>query len=271
MNQRVVYLVEVGAAVGVLVPFEFDHVADLLDDGACEVAGGGGDALAGFEHAVSVSGRVLAAENVGRESLTYHVVDVFRTVQGEGYWSGRSAVFCRFSRCNLWSGRESDRHRAVCQFCDTEFTDSTRYDRDELVDAIADQWGPNLRNAMVVLTGGEPFLQVDTGLLNALKNRGFFIAAETNGTIARPDGVDWLCVSPKVNAELVIHSGDELKLVYPQGPSPSVYVGLRFDHFWLSPMDGPNLADNIRAAIEYVHAHPQWRLNVQTHKLIGVK
>lgn len=209
--------------------------------------------------------------------MTYFVNDIFKTVQGEGHWTGRSAVFVRFSRCNLWTGREEDRARAVCKFCDTDFTDSTPYESVfTLVDAIENTWGsngPNMKvdpEAMVVLTGGEPLLQARGELIAELRRRGFYIAAETNGTQPRPDGIDWLCVSPKVNAELVIHSGDELKLVYPQGPDPSVYLALRFQHFWISPMDGPNLAENTASAIEYVSAHPRWRLNVQTHKFIGV-
>lgn len=204
--------------------------------------------------------------------MTYHVNSIFKTIQGEGYWTGRTAVFCRFSRCNLWTGREADRGRAVCQFCDTDFTASTTYETDrELKDAIVAVWPEGEPNPMVVFTGGEPLLQLDHVLAQGLNQLGWYIAVETNGTVKPPTRlIDWLCVSPKVNATLVIHSGQELKLVYPQGPDPSPYLGLDFKHFWLSPMDGPNLAENTRQAVDYVLAHPQWRLNVQTHKMIGV-
>jgi 7-carboxy-7-deazaguanine synthase len=218
--------------------------------------------------------------------MPYHVNEIFKTIQGEGYWTGRAAVFCRFSRCNLWTGREADRARSVCQFCDTDFTASTKYDSaTTLVEAIEVVWGKNgagrrvdydeatggNRPAMVVLTGGEPLLQVDDSLTEELHRLGFYVAVETNGTIRRPDDIDWLCVSPKVNAQLVINRGDELKLVYPQGPDPSVYLALAFSHFWLSPMDGPDYTANLEAALGYVQDHPQWRLNIQTHKVIGVK
>lgn len=203
--------------------------------------------------------------------MAYLVNEIFATLQGEGYWTGRTAVFCRFSRCNLWTGREQDRASAVCRFCDTDFTASKRYAQaSELADEISQAW-PGGEGRMVVLTGGEPLLQADDALIWHLKHRGFYVAVETNGTIAPPERIDWLCVSPKVNAELKIHAGDELKLVYPQGPDPSVYLGLDFDHYWLSPMDGPNLAENTAAAVAYVLKHPRWRLNVQTHKLIGVR
>jgi 7-carboxy-7-deazaguanine synthase len=218
--------------------------------------------------------------------MPYHVNEIFKTIQGEGYWTGRAAVFCRFSRCNLWTGRETDRARAVCQFCDTDFTASIKYDSaTTLVKAIEAAWGnPNpgkrvdydeatghKRPVMVVLTGGEPLLQVDNSLTAELHRLGFYVAVETNGTQARPNGIDWLCVSPKVNAELALHSGDELKLVYPQGPDPSIYLALTFQHYWLSPMDGDKIDANTAVAVEYVLTHPQWRLNIQTHKVIGVR
>jgi 7-carboxy-7-deazaguanine synthase (Cx14CxxC type) len=202
---------------------------------------------------------------------TYHVTEIFKTLQGEGFWSGRTAVFCRFSRCNLWTGRERDRARAICQFCDTDFTHSDKYEGDELADAIEQCWGSSTSDRMVVFTGGEPMLQVNRSLVDAMKFRGFYVAIETNGTIPVIPTIDWVCVSPKVNAPLVVHAGDELKLVYPQGPDPAVYLGLKFDHYWLSPMDSPALAENTAAAIEYVMANPSWRLNTQSHKMIGIR
>lgn len=217
--------------------------------------------------------------------MTYHINTIYKTLQGEGYWTGRAAVFCRFSRCNLWTGREKDRHRAVCKFCDTDFTSSNPYESVfDLGAKIAEVWGIDYdgntwdvathrlvsREAMVVLTGGEPLLQADEKFIVELHRLGFYVAVETNGTIKRPAGINWLTVSPKVNAELIIHQGDELKLVYPQGPDPSVYLGMNFSHYWLSPMDGPNLKDNTVAAIDYVKDHPKWRLSVQTHKYVGI-
>lgn len=205
--------------------------------------------------------------------MTYHVNEVFYTIQGEGFWTGRAAVFCRFSRCNLWTGREEDRARAICKFCDTDFLSASKFELDELVEAIKMAWPDKAPNPMVVFTGGEPMLQLDRQLAYKLRQcHGFYVAVETNGTIKqRPDNIDWVCVSPKVNATLQIHEGDELKLVYPQGPDPSPYLGLKFDHFWLSPMDGPNLEENTHLAVEYVQQNPAWRLNIQTHKVVGVR
>lgn len=205
--------------------------------------------------------------------MTYLVNSVFRTLQGEGYWSGRAAVFCRFSRCNLWTGREEDRATAICQFCDTDFLKGDKYTLTELVARIRYLWGSG-PNPMVVFTGGEPALQLNAALIDELHNWGFYTAIETNGTRRLPHGLDWVCVSPKAGA--LIHpqctEGNELKLVYPQdGQDPERWVGLEFDHFWLSPMDGPDLKANTAAAVEYVLAHPRWRLNIQTHKVIGVK
>ncbi|QWG19680.1 7-carboxy-7-deazaguanine synthase [Bradyrhizobium sediminis] len=210
--------------------------------------------------------------------MSYAVKEIFLTLQGEGAHAGRAAVFCRFSGCNLWSGREQDRAAATCQFCDTDFvgTDGTlggRYaSADELADAIAGQWAGEHGYRYVVLTGGEPLLQVDADLIDALHARGFAIGLETNGTIKPPDGVDWICVSPKAGAELVVRQGDELKLVYPQADAmPAAYADLAFERFSLQPMDGPDVAANTERAVNYCMRHPQWRLSVQTHKTLGIR
>ena len=210
--------------------------------------------------------------------MSYAVKEVFLTLQGEGAHAGRAAVFCRFAGCNLWSGREEDRERAICKFCDTDFvgTDGTlggRYaSAGELADAIAAQWTTGEANRYVVLTGGEPLLQLDGALIDALHARGFAIAIETNGTVDPPAGVDWICVSPKAGAELVLRRGHELKLVYPQaGAAPEDFAGLAFERFSLQPMDGPDVADNTARAIDYCLRHPQWRLSVQTHKTLGIR
>jgi len=210
--------------------------------------------------------------------VAYAVKEIFLTLQGEGAHAGRAAVFCRFAGCNLWSGREVDRATAECQFCDTDFvgTDGTRggsyRSAAALVGAIEDEWGAGGSNRFVVLTGGEPLLQADDALLDALHDRGFTIAVETNGTIDPPGGLDWLCVSPKAGTELRIRSGHELKLVYPQaGAPPEAFAGLAFERFSLQPMDGPELADNTARAIDYCLRHPQWRLSLQTHKTLGIR
>jgi 7-carboxy-7-deazaguanine synthase (Cx14CxxC type) len=210
--------------------------------------------------------------------VSYAVKEIFLTLQGEGIQAGRPAVFCRFAGCNLWSGREQDRADAVCQFCDTDFvgTDGTlggRYaSADDLAERIADTWGADTRHRFVVLTGGEPMLQIDAALIAALHARGFMIAVETNGTLPAPPGLDWICVSPKADTELAIRQGHELKLVYPQTQNaPEDYTALAFQHFLLQPMDGPDLAQNTARAIDYCLHHPQWRLSVQTHKTIGIR
>jgi 7-carboxy-7-deazaguanine synthase len=210
--------------------------------------------------------------------VSYAVKEIFLTLQGEGAHAGRTAVFCRFAGCNLWSGREEDRASAACQFCDTDFigTDGTfggRYgSADQLADAVAARWAGQRAHRYVVLTGGEPLLQVDTPLIAALHARGFAIAIETNGTISPPDGLDWICVSPKAGAELVLRQGNELKLVYPQaGAEPENFAHLCFERFSLQPMDGPEIAENTARAIEYCLRHPQWRLSLQTHKTIGIR
>ena len=210
--------------------------------------------------------------------MSYAVKEIFLTLQGEGAHAGRAAVFCRFSGCNLWTGREQDRASATCKFCDTDFvgTDGTLGGRyatsDDLADAVASQWAGEHGYRYVVLTGGEPLLQVDTDLIDALRARGFAIGLETNGTIEVPDGVDWICVSPKAGAELRVRRGDELKLVYPQaGAMPDSFAGLAFERFSLQPMDGPDVAANTERAVNYCIRHPQWRLSLQTHKTLGIR
>lgn len=211
----------------------------------------------------------------------YRVKEIFYTLQGEGGQAGRPAVFCRFTSCNLWTGRERDRHRAVCQFCDTDFvgTDGPGGGRfatpADLAAAVSAAWHgaahPGARR-YVVCTGGEPLLQLDAAAVAALHAEEFEVAVETNGTREVPDGVDWLCVSPKAGAELVVRSGQELKLVYPQaGAPPERYELPGFGLLSLQPMDGPDLAANTRAAIEYCLAHPQWRLSIQSHKILGIR
>ncbi|MGH7511867.1 MAG: 7-carboxy-7-deazaguanine synthase [Gemmatimonadales bacterium] len=211
--------------------------------------------------------------------MTYAVKELFYTLQGEGANTGRPAVFCRFAGCNLWTGREADRKAAVCRFCDTEFvgTDGPGGGKfatpDDLARAVAIAWpsGDPTARPLVVCTGGEPLLQLDRPLIAALHAAGFEIAVETNGTVEAPTGLDWICVSPKAEAELVVASGDELKLVYPQaGAPPERYAGLRFRHFFLQPMDGPAREANTRAALDYCLTHPRWRLSLQTHKLLGI-
>lgn len=209
--------------------------------------------------------------------MSYAVKEIFLTLQGEGAHAGRASVFCRFAGCNLWSGREADRQSATCKFCDTDFvgTDGTlggRYaSAAELADTIAAQWTASSDNRYVVLTGGEPLLQVDADLIDALHARGFEIGVETNGTIDAPAGLDWICVSPK-GSELVLRRGHELKLVYPQAlAAPETFQDLAFERFSLQPMDGPEVVQNTARAIDYCLNHPQWRLSVQTHKSLGIR
>lgn len=210
--------------------------------------------------------------------MSYAVKEIFLTLQGEGAHAGRAAVFCRFAGCNLWSGREQDRADATCRFCDTDFvgTDGTLGGRyattDELADAIAGQWAGEHGYRYVVLTGGEPLLQVDADFIDALHARGFEIGIETNGTIEPPDGLDWICVSPKAGAELLVRQGHELKLVFPQADAmPAAFAGLAFERFSLQPMDGPDIAANTERAVDYCIRHPQWRLSLQTHKTLGIR
>lgn len=210
--------------------------------------------------------------------MSYAVKEIFLTLQGEGAQAGRAAVFCRFTGCNLWSGRESDRASAACRFCDTNFvgTDGTyggRYATAvDLCDRIEELWGAGRGHRLVVLTGGEPLLQVDFPLIDELHRRLFTVAVETNGTVAPPPGLDWVCVSPKSSAALKIRTGDELKLVFPQSEAPpESFAALPFDRFLLQPMDGPELAANTALAVEYCLANPQWRLSLQTHKYLGIR
>ena len=211
--------------------------------------------------------------------MSYAVKEIFYTLQGEGANAGRPAVFCRFAGCNLWSGREADRPKAICRFCDTDFvgTDGEgggRFgDPVHLASAIASHWprGQARGRQFVVCTGGEPLLQLDQALTTALHERGFEVAVETNGTVAVPEGVDWICVSPKAGANLIVRHGNELKLVYPQqGAEPDAFANLGFDYYFLQPMDGLSRKRNTELAIAYCKQHPQWRLSIQTHKLLGI-
>ncbi len=209
--------------------------------------------------------------------MSFAVKEVFKTLQGEGAQAGRTAVFCRFSGCNLWSGLEQDRAMAVCQFCDTDFVGmdgpgGRRFQTaDDLASTIAATWGSDTQHRFVVFTGGEPLLQLDTDLIDAIHNAGFEIAIETNGTIRAPVGIDWICVSPKAGAPLLQTSGQELKLVYPQVSfSPAQFEHLDFENFFLQPMDNPDRARNSELAIAYCLEHPRWRLSLQTHKFMGI-
>jgi 7-carboxy-7-deazaguanine synthase (Cx14CxxC type) len=209
--------------------------------------------------------------------MTYSVKEIFYTLQGEGAQAGRAAAFCRFAGCNLWSGREIDRLKAICKFCDTDFvgTDGIGGGKFETPESLAralDQtWAGLPDRKFVVVTGGEPLLQLDPPLITAVKAHGFEIAVETNGTIAAPPGIDWICVSPKASTHLVQTSGQELKLVYPQPEAgPQAFEQLKFQHFFLQPMDGPDRVQNTELAIAYCLKHPRWRVSLQTHKLMGI-
>ena len=209
--------------------------------------------------------------------MAYAAKEIFKTLQGEGAHAGRAAVFCRFAGCNLWSGRESDRASAACTFCDTDFvgTDGVGGGKfstaSDLAKTLAATWGAGLEARYVVFTGGEPLLQLDSALIDAVHAEGFEIAIETNGTIAAPDGIDWICVSPKGNNALVQTNGDELKLVFRQlDAPPERFEQLDFSHFFLQPMDGPDRLKATENAVQYCMDHPQWRLSVQTHKYIGI-
>ena len=211
--------------------------------------------------------------------MTYHIKEIFYTLQGEGRHAGRPAVFCRFSRCNLWTGLRKDAHRSICRFCDTDFvgTDGVGGGKfstpEDLARAVEDSWPSETQDdRFVVCTGGEPLLQLDAPAVDALHARGFTVAVETNGTRTPPRGIDWLCVSPKIGAQLVIDHGDELKLVYPQDSGdPAQFGHLGFSSFRLQPMDGPNLEQNTEAAIRYCLGNPRWHLSVQTHKYLGIR
>lgn len=209
----------------------------------------------------------------------YSIKEIYKTIQGEGAFSGRPAVFCRFAGCNLWTGREKDRSSAICQFCDTDFigTDGEnggKYTVEQLADQLDQVWAQSCEdteNKFVVFTGGEPLLQLDEALIEAVKAIGFYIAVETNGTCYAPKGIDWVCMSPKAGAELKLKTGNELKLVYPQPTLlPSDVVGLEFDRYFLQPMDGPNAVENTKLATEYCLNNPRWELSLQMHKLLGI-
>ena len=208
----------------------------------------------------------------------YTVKEIFYTLQGVGANAGRAAVFCRFSGCNLWTGREADRATAICDFCDTDFVgvgpDGGKFATAvELANAVASRWPLESRERrFVVCTGGEPLLQLDAEAVAALHHEGFEVAIETNGTLAAPIGIDWICVSPKAGATLVLRRGNELKLVFPQPDmEPERFESLDFEHFFLQPMDGPRTAENTKSATQYCLTHPRWRLSLQTHKLLGIR
>ena len=210
--------------------------------------------------------------------MSYAVKELFLTLQGEGAQTGRRAVFLRFAGCNLWTGREADRAAATCSFCDTDFvgTDGDGggkfADAQALANAVDAAWGPTADHRLVVCTGGEPLLQLDTPLIDALHAAGFAIAVETNGTQVPPPGIDWICVSPKASAPLALAHGNELKLVFPQPLAmPDRFANLPFDYFFLQPMDGPDVAANTTAAIDYCLANPRWRLGLQSHKVLGLR
>lgn len=212
--------------------------------------------------------------------MTYRVKEIFYTLQGEGTQAGRPAVFCRFTSCNLWTGREKDRHRAACRFCDTDFTGTDgpgggKFETpQELADAVSRAWPAGSgedAQPFVVCTGGEPLLQLDEAAIRAMQRNGFEVAVETNGTLPAPPLLDWICVSPKAGAPLRQHYGDELKLVYPQdGLSPEAFENLGFSRLLLQPMDGPDLETNTRLSVSYCLTHPRWRLSLQTHKYLGI-
>jgi 7-carboxy-7-deazaguanine synthase (Cx14CxxC type) len=213
--------------------------------------------------------------------LSYQVKEIFYSLQGEGFHAGRPAIFCRFAGCNLWSGKEADRKKALCQFCDTDFAGTEGHNggrfanAEDLAGSVARLWpagqGKSVR-PFVICTGGEPLLQLDEKLISALHHAGFMVAVETNGTILPPGGIDWICVSPKANAKLLVRSGHELKLVFPQeGSNPEDFANLNFQNFFLQPQDGHDLEKNTKLTVDYVLAHPQWRLSLQMHKILGIQ
>ena len=209
--------------------------------------------------------------------MKYSVKEIYYTLQGEGYHTGRPAVFIRFSGCNLWTGHEKDRSGAICNWCDTDFVGTNginggKFSAEEITNIINSLWKENVQNEpYVVCTGGEPLLQMDESLINAIHKAGFEIGLETNGTMIPPDGIDWICVSPKANADLVLKNGNELKVVYPQcGLNPRMHEKLKFDHFYIQPMDGIDQKNNIKRSEKFVLDHPKWKLSLQTHKILGI-
>ena len=209
--------------------------------------------------------------------MKYSVKEIYYTLQGEGFHTGRPAVFIRFSGCNLWTGHEKDRSGAICDWCDTDFVGTNginggKFSIKEIINIINSLWKDNvLTKPYVVCTGGEPLLQMDEALIKAIHEEGFEIGLETNGTMIPPDGIDWICVSPKANADLILKNGNELKVVYPQcGMNPRVHEKLKFDHFFIQPMDGINQKENIKRSEKFVLDHPKWKLSLQTHKILGI-
>ncbi len=206
----------------------------------------------------------------------YKIKEIYYTIQGEGFHTGRPAVFCRFAGCNLWTGREVDRENAICKFCDTDFwgTDGVlggKYTAESLADLLISLWPVSDTPVFVVCTGGEPGLQMNDELIDIFHQKGIEIAIETNGTVTLPDGIDWICVSPKANTDIIITKGHELKLVYPQKENtPADYEALNFDHFYLQPLDDQNQAEHIKQTIDYCKQHPNWKLSIQTHKFLGI-
>ncbi len=207
----------------------------------------------------------------------YNIKEIFYTLQGEGYNSGKAAVFCRFSGCNLWNGIEKERKKAICDFCDTDFVRTNgvlgvKHAIGKLTDNITTLWPQKKANKFVVLTGGEPLLQLDKNLIKSLKEKKFKIAIETNGTILPPDGIDWICVSPKINSKFVLNQGNEIKVVYPQkGLKIKIFEKYKFDHFYIQPKHDKNINKNNKKAIDFVLKNPKWKLSLQSHKYIGVK
>ncbi len=206
----------------------------------------------------------------------YKIKEIYYTIQGEGYHTGRPALFCRFAGCNLWSGREEDRDKAVCKFCDTDFwgTDGVnggKYTGEALVNVLMSLWPQSNMTPFIVCTGGEPGLQMDQDLIDLLHAHNFEIAIETNGTVSLPDGIDWICVSPKADTDIIITRGNELKLVYPQKENhPSQYQHLDFEHYYLQPLDDAAQSQHIQSCVAYCLQHPMWKLSLQTHKFIGI-
>ena len=211
-----------------------------------------------------------------RRRETYQIKEIFLSIQGEGFHAGRAAIFVRFTGCNFWSGREEDRAKAICNFCDTDFinTDGShggRYTEQELANKINDIWQGD-QTPFVVLTGGEPLLQVDEYLIGCLKDSGMYLAVETNGSLIVPEGIDWICVSPKSLQHFVQHTGNEIKLVYPQAKlSPEDFDDYRFEHFYLQPLDGNDTEVNTAKTVEYIQSHPRWQLSIQLHKILGLQ
>tara|TARA_B100001540_G_scaffold200029_1_gene176211 strand:- start:191 stop:823 length:633 start_codon:yes stop_codon:yes gene_type:complete len=209
--------------------------------------------------------------------MKYSVKEIYYTLQGEGYHTGRPAVFIRFSGCNLWTGHEKDRSGAICNWCDTDFVGTNginggKFSAEEITNIINSLWKGNVQTEpYVICTGGEPLLQMDESLIKAIHKAGFEIGLETNGTMIPPDGIDWICVSPKANADLVLKNGNELKVVYPQcGMNPRIHEKLKFDHFYIQPMDGIDQKNNIKRSEKFVLDHPKWKLSLQTHKILGI-